>query len=262
MNANTPVICPKCGYIRTESDIAPDWQCPACGIAYKKYKAWLAHSRKIVTPLSKENPAPSWNMDGSVWFLLTANIFTLIIAYYQEWTTVSLMALYWAQSVIIGIAHVFRILLLHQYTTGRFTYDGQRTVPRFSDKWVAAFSFIIYYGFMHAMYLAFILDFAEDQTVFDIWYWVCAGVFSLNHIWSFFYNINLDRHGTPDLSKLLEIPLIRILPMHITMIVANVFVNTIAGLMLFGSLKTLVDVCLHLDEHERIKEITVQDASG
>lgn len=28
--------CPKCGYTRKMGEIAPDWQCPSCGIAYAK----------------------------------------------------------------------------------------------------------------------------------------------------------------------------------------------------------------------------------
>lgn len=28
--------CPKCGYQRQSSDVAPDWQCPSCGVAYAK----------------------------------------------------------------------------------------------------------------------------------------------------------------------------------------------------------------------------------
>ena len=28
--------CPNCQYIRKETDNAPDWQCPACGVAYAK----------------------------------------------------------------------------------------------------------------------------------------------------------------------------------------------------------------------------------
>jgi hypothetical protein len=31
-----PIICPSCGYRRQADDAAPDWQCPACGIAYAK----------------------------------------------------------------------------------------------------------------------------------------------------------------------------------------------------------------------------------
>jgi uncharacterized Tic20 family protein len=29
--------CPKCAYVRTASDTAPDWQCPKCGIVYAKF---------------------------------------------------------------------------------------------------------------------------------------------------------------------------------------------------------------------------------
>lgn len=29
-------ICPKCCHMRQADEIAPDWQCPACGIAYAK----------------------------------------------------------------------------------------------------------------------------------------------------------------------------------------------------------------------------------
>lgn len=31
-----PVICPKCSAVRKDTDTAPDWQCPACGVAYAK----------------------------------------------------------------------------------------------------------------------------------------------------------------------------------------------------------------------------------
>lgn len=35
-----PQICPKCAYERKPTDDStPDWQCPACGIAYAKYAA-------------------------------------------------------------------------------------------------------------------------------------------------------------------------------------------------------------------------------
>lgn len=29
-------ICPKCSHVRQPTENAPDWQCPACGIAYAK----------------------------------------------------------------------------------------------------------------------------------------------------------------------------------------------------------------------------------
>lgn len=31
------MLCPKCKYERNDSDTAPSWQCPKCGIAIEKY---------------------------------------------------------------------------------------------------------------------------------------------------------------------------------------------------------------------------------
>lgn len=31
-----PTICPKCRTVRPENAVVPDWQCPACGVAYAK----------------------------------------------------------------------------------------------------------------------------------------------------------------------------------------------------------------------------------
>jgi len=42
-----PIACPKCGYTRKATDTAPDWQCPACGIAIHKYQANLAEAQAL-----------------------------------------------------------------------------------------------------------------------------------------------------------------------------------------------------------------------
>ncbi|MDX9717244.1 MAG: hypothetical protein RBT67_07715 [Thauera sp.] len=34
--------CPKCGYVRQESDAAPDYECPRCGIVYAKFNKSLS----------------------------------------------------------------------------------------------------------------------------------------------------------------------------------------------------------------------------
>lgn len=35
----TPIICPKCSYLRQPTDTAPAYECPKCGIVYAKYDA-------------------------------------------------------------------------------------------------------------------------------------------------------------------------------------------------------------------------------
>jgi len=39
--------CPKCGYLRKPSDSAPEWQCPSCGVAIDKYRAWQQTAQRI-----------------------------------------------------------------------------------------------------------------------------------------------------------------------------------------------------------------------
>ena len=42
--------CPRCEYVRTAEDIAPEWQCPVCQVAYAKISS-MAENQEF-TPLS------------------------------------------------------------------------------------------------------------------------------------------------------------------------------------------------------------------
>lgn len=52
--------CPKCAYVRKENDEAPEWQCPACGIAMAKYIALQKEKaeRKLPPPTLPSGRAP------------------------------------------------------------------------------------------------------------------------------------------------------------------------------------------------------------
>ena len=64
-------ICPNCHYARKASDSAPDWQCPACEIAYNKGAGAAAdanYGRPVVPPPAK---SPSGSGSGK-WLLILA----------------------------------------------------------------------------------------------------------------------------------------------------------------------------------------------
>lgn len=51
--------CPKCGYIRQQSETAPEYECPRCGVVYAKYLEALharASAREAKHPAA--DPAP------------------------------------------------------------------------------------------------------------------------------------------------------------------------------------------------------------
>ena len=45
--------CPKCKHVRTANEVAPDWQCPKCGVAYAKF---VAAQQGVATTMTGMTP--------------------------------------------------------------------------------------------------------------------------------------------------------------------------------------------------------------
>ena len=61
-------LCPKCKYVRQATDTAPDWQCPACQVAY--VKALDAVSGREFVPESRAPAAQGSSLRFVTWGLL------------------------------------------------------------------------------------------------------------------------------------------------------------------------------------------------
>lgn len=257
MSDTSLTLCPKCGRERAAETNAPAWQCPACGIAYQKYRAYLARLKTLVTPLTTEEKATGLVGDGSIWSLIGANVLAVGIAIYEGWGMLPLMAVYWGQSVVIGIANFFRLLSLDRFSTKDFKLNGRSVDPTTSVKWQVSIFFLIHYGFFHALYLLFLATDAGAQPLFDIWFWLCIATFAMNHLWSYRYNRERDRQGTPNIGTLMFTPYLRIVPMHLTIIFGSLMASSPLGILFFGTLKTFADVGMHIVEHRRLKKVSV-----
>lgn len=218
--------------------------------------------RRLIQPPGAGDPAPATAADGSVWSLVAANVFALAIAWHQGWSTASLMILYWAQSVVIGVANVFRILALERFSTANFTINDRPVDPTPSTKRQVAVFFAFHYGLFHLAYLLFIVKETHGERLVDPWFWACAAVFALNHFWSYRYNRDLDRQGTPNIGTLMFTPYLRIIPMHLTIIFGGMLGPRAASLLLFGALKTAADVAMHAIEHARLKKVSAAAAKS
>jgi len=64
-------ICPNCQYLRKATDSAPEWQCPACEVAYNKGAgaAVTENYGRHAVPLA---PKPSSSFGGAKWLLIVA----------------------------------------------------------------------------------------------------------------------------------------------------------------------------------------------
>ena len=256
MRTPEPTVCPKCGHARGTTETAPSWQCPACGIAYHKYQARLERVRKSVTPLHAGDPVPRLSADSSVWSLLAANVLTLLAALHLDWSAQSLMLVYWAQSIAIGFSYFLRILALEKFSTENFTINDRPVEPTHGTKVQVAFFFAFHYGFFHFIYFMFLVvpPGSDASPELDAWFWLCAAAFVVNHFWSYRYNRDIDRMGTPNIGTLMFTPYLRIIPMHLTILAGGLMTESGGALLLFGVLKTFADVGMHAAEHSELRK--------
>lgn len=245
--------CPKCGHVREAGTQSPSWQCPACGIAYHKYQAYLKRAKKTFTPPRAGEKAPPIQADGSILLLAVSNIVTLAVALLSGWRLVDLMLVYWVQSVIIGISYFFRILNLDNFSTENFQINNRDVDPTVATKRFTAWFFAVHYGFFHMGYLIFIVVESKEGPLVDTGLLICSAVFAVNHYFSYRYNRDLDRQGTPNIGTLMFTPYIRIVPMHLTIVFGGAHVLSTLGFLFFGGLKTIADIVMHCVEHARLK---------
>ena len=180
--------------------------------------------------------------DPSLWLLLLANGATIFFAINGSWGLQDVFMVYWAQSVIVGLFYVFRILILSERSIG-------------SRIFYALFLFFCY-GFMHGIYLLFIspqIFFPNGKGFFDPVDWgivfPAIVIFAVNHIISYLYNMHLETKKQEP-TNLVFLPFLRILPMHMAFILGSLLGGTI---IIFMVIKTITDSMLHSLEHRILR---------
>ena len=214
-----------------------------------------------MTSPTSERPR-AWLADSSVWSLVAANALALGLALTQHWSLASLLTLYWAQSVIIGIANFFRILGLDQFSTANFTVNDRPVEPTPQLKRQTARFFALHYGIFHAVYLGFIVGFRHGEPLWTGSLALCIAFFALNHLWSYRYNRTADRQGRPNIGILMFMPYGRVVPMHAIILSGMLLAPTGIGIVIFIVLKTAVDVAMHVVEHAVLKKVRLPNAAA
>ncbi|MDP2964007.1 MAG: glutaredoxin domain-containing protein [Sulfurimicrobium sp.] len=79
-------ICPKCNYVRQQTDEAPDWQCPACGVAYVKAGDAARSAMQSWAGTTRYDAAIETQDNGFPWFKLILFIALL----YGAWAGVNM----------------------------------------------------------------------------------------------------------------------------------------------------------------------------
>ena len=203
--------------------------------------------------------------------LIFANLVTIVLAILGNWDLATVMFIYWAQSIIIGI---FTVISLLGADTASLGADLQKPIderggsekitPRFiwSYKCTLAGFFTLHYGLFHWGYYSFIVDSGLFGTVnfADPNLWLSCGLFFVNHLYSHMTYRNKGPKGAGYVNEQFFTPYRRIIPMHLTIIFGSIVIlalevfgitTTLPVLVLFLLIKTYSDISAHLIKHYR-----------
>lgn len=191
-------------------------------------------------------------MRSSARNLILANIITLFAALAFQWEVAWLLWPYWIQSVIIGIYARKRMLSLTQFSTEGFTSNDQPVPENEQGKRSTANFFVLHYGGFHLGYLVFLL---AEHRVSGLWnmliLFACGVSFVLSQRATYAVQHAADLRGKPNLGRLMFMPYVRILPIHLGIIFGSALAGGAFMLMLFTALKTLSDIALdHWDRKD------------
>lgn len=201
--------------------------------------------------------------------LLVTNLITIIFAIFENWDLATVLFIYWAQSIIIGI---FTVLTLLSADTGALAADmGKSLVKHGGDstvrkehiwlyKFMLAGFFTLHYGLFHWAYFSFIVISGLFGPVDfgGIGIWAACGLFFFNHLYSYSYHRSSEKQGMKFVTEEFFRPYNRIIPMHLTIIFGSIVVlafqflgitSVMPVLVLFLALKTWMDIRMHLRKH-------------
>jgi len=190
--------------------------------------------------------------------ILATNLATLVAALIQGWGMIQLLFPFWGQSMIIGLYSLLRI---------RKAAGWDLRYPLF---------FLAHYGGFHGVYLILLIALTgsadaqgmvpvnnggsgESVQLYAGTYTPLDGViylaliigFWLTHRASHTRYLETDLAGRPSAQKLMSVPYLRILPMHLTLIM-GAFLGGPGTVIFFMMLKTGADLLMHRVEHRML----------
>lgn len=195
--------------------------------------------------------------DFSAWAILLANLACLYGIYNDPTIFAPVFWAWYLQSLFIGILFGFRILILSDYSTRGLSIAGFPDEPPPSLKlkvYAATFSFLPLL-FFHLIYYVFAVNFYKlELPPLDQIYHLAGGFFAA-HIFSFIYHKKYSQKNV-NLGSLIVLPLLRVLPTHLFIILGAVpfllFQKAMIGYLIFAALKTVVDLAMHHIENSRV----------
>jgi hypothetical protein len=201
--------------------------------------------------------------------LIFANLVTIVLAIIGNWDLATILFIYWAQSIIIGI---FTVVSLLGADTAALAADLGKPIQKWGGsgtvsarhagfcKCCLAGFFCLHYGLFHWAYFSFIVKSGLFGIVnfSDPNIWFSCALFFANHFYSYLTYRQQEPKEAMYINEQFFRPYQRIIPMHLTIIFGSVVIfalqvfgiqSTMPVLVLFLVLKTYSDITAHLAKH-------------
>lgn len=187
--------------------------------------------------------------------LISANALTLGLALWLDWPVSTLLWPYWLQNLIIGWYARKRILALQRFSTAGFTANDQPVPENEDGKRSTAGFFVLHFGGFHFGYLLFLFSMAPLTRLRDfVIVLACGFSYIVAQRKTCAEQIANDALSTPNLGKLMFLPYLRVLPIHLSIVFGFTRIGP-GALLLFVALKTVADLALdQLDRRFAVKK--------
>ena len=179
--------------------------------------------------------------DPAAWILLGTNLF--ILFHYIEFpgSIHTVIALFWLQSVLIGIFNVLDIFTVTHVVKDSYASNWSAGGVKIH----AGLFFFLHYGFFHAAYLVILISTVIDIRkidwpfmIFSFWFLVAGSAIG------FIHNKIRNRTQAAHIGNMFIMPYARIIPMHFVILVPA-FLHVSAP-MVFIICKIIADMVMHV----------------
>lgn len=188
--------------------------------------------------------------------LILANLVPLIGVLVLQWDVLTILLLYWTESVVVGVVNVLRMITCRpSESTGRSRFF---LIPFFA----------VHYGIFCYGHLMAVIGFFTDpdpnlgttDSLAELWqpsFWIVVAAIAGSHLFSFFSNfIGKDERQRTTPSMLMQRPYGRIVVMQIAIVVGaglvNLFGSPLPLLLVLIGAKTVLDLKLHEKERRKL----------
>lgn len=185
--------------------------------------------------------------------IVAFNLYLLAEIWFDRSSIYTVLLLFWLQNICIGLANIFKILLVKSDETDQ---NGNPLMKGIQRVFIAGF-FTIHYGMFHLAYLVFLLtlrfadvDFRLQPTVL---YPALLLLFSSTFL-GLPASIRAASARKAGLAELMFLPYLRIVPMTL-LILVNAYYQDFRGIALFVGIKLLADVGMYVFTEGRTERL-------